>query len=201
MDACESVEREIEKVISKFTGIKEQSSNEISEIVSMLTVYLASLSKFDFNIISHCRSLIVFLCLSGNLDSNAATTEQQTEELKNVIKKCRSKVQAITSDHRTSHAAVSKVGKAIDRHFIPDYESITPLDLFESEKILEILNQIIAEHFYRQGMNEVADSLVTESQLPPEEDIHLELFADLYQMWEAITNRNLGPGNFESSHY
>lgn len=42
-------------------------------------------------------------------------------------------------------------------------------------------------------MNDVADSLSQESALPPEEDIHLELFAELYQSYEAITNRNLIP--------
>lgn len=41
-------------------------------------------------------------------------------------------------------------------------------------------------------MNEVAESIVAESSMQPEEDIHLELFADLYQMWEGITKRNLG---------
>lgn len=46
---------------------------------------------------------------------------------------------------------------------------------------------------FLSGMNDVADELIRESNLPPEEDIHLELFADLYQMWEAITNRDLGP--------
>jgi E3 ubiquitin-protein transferase RMND5 len=42
-------------------------------------------------------------------------------------------------------------------------------------------------------MNEVANSLINESCLPPEDDMNLELFADLYQMWEGITNRNLEP--------
>lgn len=42
-------------------------------------------------------------------------------------------------------------------------------------------------------MTDVAESLVTESQLPCESDIHLELYADLYKMWEGITARNLGP--------
>lgn len=91
------------------------------------------------------------------------------------------------------HATVSKVGKAIDRNFSADYPTIAPIDLFDNEKQLEILNQVIADHFYRQGLNDVADSLSQESSLPPEEDIHLELFAELYQNYEAITNRNLGP--------
>lgn len=128
------------------------------------------------------------------MDSNSTIPEQQASELKSVVARCKAKLQGIGTDHRALHATVSKVGKAIDRHFVPDYQSIAPMDIFENEKYIETLNQIISEHFYRQGMNAVAESLVNESELPPEEDIHLELFADLYQMYEAILNRNLGPG-------
>ena len=127
------------------------------------------------------------------MDGNSEMTQEQANELKNVIKQCKIKLQTIGTDHRNLHATVSKVGKAIDRHFTHDYQSIAPIDLFEYEKFLHILNQVIVEHFSRQGMTDVAESLVTESRLPPEEDSHRELFADLYQMWESITKRNLGP--------
>jgi E3 ubiquitin-protein transferase RMND5 len=128
------------------------------------------------------------------MDRESSIPEQQATELKNVIARCKAKLQSIGTDHRALHATVSKVGKAIDRHFTPDYQSIAPMDLFENEKHIEIVNQIISDHFYRHGINAVAESLVTESALPPEEDVHLELFADLYQMFEGILNRNLGPG-------
>jgi hypothetical protein len=47
MDACESVEKEIQKVITKFTEIKKQSSESINEIVSVLKVIQLSLSMFQ----------------------------------------------------------------------------------------------------------------------------------------------------------
>lgn len=144
--------------------------------------------------ITFLHKIKVFLfTILGAMDSTSAMTQEQSIELSNVIKRCKTKLQTIGTDHRNLHATVSKVGKAIDRHFTPDYQSIAPIDLFESQKFLDILNQVIVEHFHRQGMTDVAESLVTESRLPSEEDIHLELFADLYQMWEAITNRNLEP--------
>ena len=37
MDAIEAVEKEIEKVISKFTGVKKQSEDTINEIISVLS--------------------------------------------------------------------------------------------------------------------------------------------------------------------
>lgn len=127
------------------------------------------------------------------MDSESVMPEEQANELKGVVRRCKIMLQTIGVGHRNLHATVSKVGKAIDRHFTPDYQSIAPIDLHESEKFLGILNQVIAEHFNRQGMTDVADSLVAESKSPLEQDIHLELFADLYQMWEGITNRTLGP--------
>lgn len=45
MDACDSVEKEIDKVIQKFTQVKGESSETISEIISVFSVVLSSLGK------------------------------------------------------------------------------------------------------------------------------------------------------------
>lgn len=45
MDACEAVEKEIDKVITKFTGIKKQSSESIDEIISIFMSCLSNLSE------------------------------------------------------------------------------------------------------------------------------------------------------------
>lgn len=45
MDACESVEKEVDKVINKFTDIKNDAISTIEEIKSVLQVCKASLSK------------------------------------------------------------------------------------------------------------------------------------------------------------
>lgn len=55
---------------------------------------------------------------------------------------------------------------------------------------LELLNKIIAQHFYRHGMDEVADKLIKESGIPVEE-ILSEPYADLHRIFEEINNRNL----------
>lgn len=125
--------------------------------------------------------------------SDSPMTQEQVIELKNVVIECKTKLQSIGTDHRNLHSTVSKVGKAIDRHFATDVHDIAPVDIFASKKFLETLNRVIAEHFNRQGMTDIAESLVTESQLSCESDIHLELYADLYRMWEGINRRNLGP--------
>lgn len=85
---------------------------------------------------------------------------------------------------------VSKVGKAIDRNFTAEFTSITRHDLFQSERNIERLDSSIVQHFYRQGMNDVADSLIREANLPIEE-IHEEPFAELHKIFEEIHQRNL----------
>lgn len=87
---------------------------------------------------------------------------------------------------------MSKVGKAIDRNFTAEYTSITRHDLFQNDRNIELLDKNIAQHFYRQGMDDVAESLIREAELP-KEDINEEPFAELHKIFEAIHQRNLLP--------
>lgn len=45
MDSCDSVEKEIDKVIKKFTDVKGNSIDTINEIISVISVLLNSLGK------------------------------------------------------------------------------------------------------------------------------------------------------------
>lgn len=45
MDSCEAVEKEIERVIKKFTDVKGDSVETINEIISVFSVLLNSLGK------------------------------------------------------------------------------------------------------------------------------------------------------------
>lgn len=46
MDSCDAVEREIEKVIKKFTEIKEESVTTIDEVTELVQFMKNSISKF-----------------------------------------------------------------------------------------------------------------------------------------------------------
>lgn len=62
--------------------------------------------------------------------------------------------------------------------------------MFQNKRNIELLDKNIAQHFYRQGMDDVAASLVKEAKLPTEE-IHDEPFAELHKIFEEIHQRNL----------
>lgn len=92
-----------------------------------------------------------------------------------------------------TQGTVSKVGKAIDRNFYQDYTSIAPrLELFQDERNIQLLNQIIVKHFYRSGMTDVAECLVDESDIS-KNDISEEPFARFYSIYEEILRKNLKP--------
>jgi E3 ubiquitin-protein transferase RMND5 len=62
--------------------------------------------------------------------------------------------------------------------------------LFQNERNIELLDKNIAQHFYRQGMDDVAESLIKEADLNLE-DISEEPFAELHKIFEQIHQRNL----------
>ena len=63
------------------------------------------------------------------------------------------------------HGSVSKVGKAVDRSFVCDFSSVVTEGAFEGEEQVSQLNNTICEHFLRQGMLDIAETLITESTL------------------------------------
>ena len=62
------------------------------------------------------------------------------------------------------------------------------------------MDQNIAQHFYRQGMEDVADTLIREANLP-KEDINEDPFAELHKIFEEIHRRNLAPAIMWASKY
>lgn len=73
--------------------------------------------------------------------------------------KVKETVLRLATDHRDLHSTVSKVGKAIDRNFVSDFTATSREDVFASPAKINLLNKIICQHFYRQGMQDVAEAL------------------------------------------
>lgn len=109
-----------------------------------------------------------------------------------MLSKIRDKVFLLTTNHRDLHGTVSKVGKTVDRNFVSDFVAISRTDVFANDKNVKMMNQIIAQHFYRQGMDDVADVLLKEAGLTGE-DINVERYAELHRIWESIHMKILNP--------
>uniref|UniRef100_U5ENW0 Putative e3 ubiquitin ligase n=1 Tax=Corethrella appendiculata TaxID=1370023 RepID=U5ENW0_9DIPT len=171
MEACSAVEKEIEKVISKFTAINDHSQKIIKDVISFIEKLKGSIEETS---------------------PDQELTPGQVVVLRDAISKTKEKLQRLTTEHRDLHGTVSKVGKAIDRNFVADFTATSRTDVFQHEHNIELLNKIMAQHFYRQGMDDVADLLIKESGLTPD-DIQPEPYAELHRIYEAIHNRNLQP--------
>ncbi|KMQ94013.1 protein rmd5-like protein a protein [Lasius niger] len=138
MEACNAVEREVDKVLSKFGAINEHAEAVLRDLIN----HIQSLKK-DLE----------------EAPPNQELTAGQVQMVKQAMTKVRDTVQRLATDHRDLHSTVSKVGKAIDRNFIADFASTSREDVFSGPEKSHLLNQVICQHFYRQGMLDIADEL------------------------------------------
>uniref|UniRef100_A0A182Q4Z5 RNA helicase n=1 Tax=Anopheles farauti TaxID=69004 RepID=A0A182Q4Z5_9DIPT len=179
MESCAVVEKEVEKVINKFSAINDHSQRIIGDVISLIEKLRSSIAE-------------------GNPDNKV--TAGQVDVLNEALTKTKDKLHRLTTEHRDLHGTVSKVGKAIDRSFVADFTATSRTDVFQTERNVMLLNRIMAQHFYRQGMDDVADALIKESGLPAE-DIVPEPYAELHRIWEAIHTGNLAPALEWASRY
>ncbi|CAG5122496.1 unnamed protein product, partial [Candidula unifasciata] len=114
------------------------------------------------------------------------------ESIKDFINRARSAATSVSSAHKELHGSVSKLGKCIDKNFTSDFSAVITEGAFEGERRQRLLNEVICEHFLRQGMLDIAECL--------NEDAHLELsherkepFLELHRILEALRQHNLDP--------
>lgn len=136
------------------------------------------------------HSIFFIVVVAANEDDEV--TPGQVVLLKDAMSKTKEKLQRITTDHRDLHGTVSKVGKAIDRNFISDFTTTSRSDICSSEREVKMLDNIIASHFLRQGMDDIASSLIHEAGLA-EASLTPDPYAELHKIWESIVEHNLAP--------
>jgi hypothetical protein len=95
-----------------------------------------------------------------------------------------------SSEHRDIHSSVSRIGKAIDKNFISDYASVNNESLFDNNSNNNLLNQVIIEHFLRQGMLEIAEQLTREAKLDISDE-KKKPFTELNGILDALKSNNL----------
>ncbi|WCJ32047.1 E3 ubiquitin-protein ligase RMND5A [Euphorbia peplus] len=87
------------------------------------------------------------------------------------------------------NVALSKYAKQLERSFNPDISKAYRNVEFDPHTV----NQIIAGHFYRQGLFSIGDCFVNEAdELESTADLR-SLFSEMYLIVEAMKQRNLEP--------
>ncbi|XP_033215287.1 E3 ubiquitin-protein ligase RMND5A isoform X2 [Belonocnema kinseyi] len=171
MEACNAVEREVDKVLSKFGAINEHAVSVLRDLIAEIETLKRELEEYP---------------------ANYESTSAQHQELKLAMSKVRDTVHRLATEHRELHSTVSKVGKAIDRNFIADFASTSREDVFSGAEKTHLLNQVICQHFYRQGMLDIADELAAEAGIKTEEG-RKEPFTELNYILDCLKQKNLEP--------
>uniref|UniRef100_A0A5F9CRK2 Required for meiotic nuclear division 5 homolog A n=1 Tax=Oryctolagus cuniculus TaxID=9986 RepID=A0A5F9CRK2_RABIT len=210
MDQCVTVERELEKVLHKFSGYGQLCERGLEELID----YTGGLKHEILQ--SHGQDAE----LSGTLSL----------VLTQCCKRIKDTVQKLASDHKDIHSSVSRVGKAIDKHpgswlpvgtlvaflqccllcvsscvgglvasepcqsllnFDSDISSVGIDGCWQADS-QRLLNEVMVEHFFRQGMLDVAEELCQESGLSVDPS-QKEPFVELNRILEALKVRVLRP--------
>jgi hypothetical protein len=85
--------------------------------------------------------------------------------------------------------ALSKYPKQLEKSFNPDIAKAYRNIDFDAHTV----NQIIAGHFYRQGLFDVGDCFINEANVPESTAAMKSLFSEMYLILEAMKNKNLEP--------
>ncbi|CAH1975343.1 unnamed protein product [Acanthoscelides obtectus] len=171
MEACLAVEKEVDRVFSKFGGINEHAKRVLADLIKQIQNL-----KEEYQTAGEDYTL----------------SETQISILKDNVAKVKETVSKLATDHRDLHSTVSKVGKAIDRNFVADFNATTREDVFAGQEKINLINKVICQHFYRQGMHDVADELAKEADITPEPH-EKEPFTELNHILDRLKNKDLEP--------
>ncbi|OMO56354.1 Zinc finger, RING-type [Corchorus capsularis] len=120
----------------------------------------------------------------------SATTDYKfaLAELKNKLHEI-APLSQIEGTQKELNIALNKYPKALEKVLNPDISKAYRNIEFDSETV----NQIIASHFYRQGLFDVGDCFINEAGNAEAAAAMRSLFQEMYEILEAMKSRNLEP--------
>jgi len=126
--------------------------------------------------------------------SGGSAADVPKAPLLDAVAKVRMAVSQLSSSHRDLHSSVSKVGKAVDRHFVQDFDSTSREDVFTGRDQRRMLDEVVLQHFYRQGQLELGDALASEAGIDPADlTLSKEPFQELNGILDTLERRDLAP--------
>jgi hypothetical protein len=116
-------------------------------------------------------------------------------DFKNVLGELKKKLQEsaplgqMEGTQKELNIALSKYPKQLEKSFNPDISKAYRNIDFDAHTV----NQVIAGHFYRQGLFDVGDCFINEANEPESTADMKSLFSEMYLILEAMKNRDLEP--------
>eukprot|EP01112_Ceratiomyxa_fruticulosa_P022953 TRINITY_DN8579_c0_g3_i1.p1 TRINITY_DN8579_c0_g3~~TRINITY_DN8579_c0_g3_i1.p1 ORF type:complete len:459 (+),score=99.44 TRINITY_DN8579_c0_g3_i1:244-1620(+) len=140
-------------------------------------------------------SLILEVCkCKEKLSVDSMETDEEQDDVKKALAQLKETLSAnkTIEDHKELHAPISKLGKVIERSFRCDLEkSLRPNIKFDNR----IIDQVIAQHLYRQGRFSVADTFaIGDAKMDPEMARMMKTpFVQMHTILEAMVKKDLEP--------
>lgn len=111
-----------------------------------------------------------------------------------IIMELRTKLNAINpqsqleATQKELNISLSKYPRLLEKSFVPDISKAYRNVDFDFHTV----NQIILNHFYRQGLFDIGDCFINESNEPEPTTLKTQ-FLEMYQILDAMKSRNLDP--------
>ncbi|GIY72084.1 e3 ubiquitin-protein transferase RMND5A [Caerostris extrusa] len=144
MESCINVEKEIEKVLTKFGAFNDHVKRTLTELIEYVQSIQNEFSEIPMtNEVSAAQALILTQC----------------------AKRVKDVVTSMATEHRDLHGTVSKSGKAIDKNFVADFASTSNEEVFQGSENVKLLNQETGLSMERQKrepfseLNKILDAL------------------------------------------
>ncbi|CAL1539659.1 unnamed protein product [Lymnaea stagnalis] len=171
MDACLAVDKELEKLFEKYASANERGQQTLDEFVHSLKSFISELLERP---------------------PDELVSEGARIAIAAFIERARTVTNSVSTFHKDLHGSVSKLGKTIDRNFTSDFSAIITEGAFDGESRQRLLNEVICEHFLRQGLLDIAESLNVDANLGLSQE-RKEPFLELHRILEALRQHNLEP--------
>jgi hypothetical protein len=156
--------KDFEKVVKRQKTTADQTIDKIDRLINSITECKTSL-----------QSAI-----------NAGTTiehEQLLKAAEQIASLTKETYSTTAESHKELGSAISKYGKAVDKKFKTDLDSVWDPNAFEGKE--STMNRCLAMHFIREGRFELANTFVEESMLDIPESLKVQ-FMDMYQILESV---------------
>ncbi|XP_065882937.1 E3 ubiquitin-protein transferase RMND5B-like [Dysidea avara] len=165
MDSCKAVESEFDKAVKKLSI----STVGIEKTISKLAAFKDELKKNK---------------------EDASLTEGQRTSLEKLLKEASEACQNFSSQHKDSHGAISRMGKAIDRNFQMDVSACSKEGIFDGKDRMQHLYTALCNHLLLQGSMDIARCLIQEAGLQVNE-AHLEKFHEMNIVLDALHRKSV----------
>ncbi|GMJ08703.1 hypothetical protein like AT4G37880 [Hibiscus trionum] len=145
--------------------------------------------------VSYSKTHEVTDLIGQEIEKAIEMVQSSTLEYKSELAELKKKLQKVAplsqleGTQKELNIALSKYPKALEKVLNPDISKAYRNVEFDSR----IVNQIVASHFYRQGLFEVGDCFIAEARDVEAAVTMKSLFQELYQILEAMKSWNLEP--------